>query len=146
MKPEKQIDDGTYKLFRSRLDMIVDPRHELVRLAAAIDWARFDEAFDPLFDAGDGRPGLPTRLMASLHVLKYMYNLSDAEVCARWRENPYQQVFCGEVFFQFETPFDRSSMTRWRQRMGEEKLIELLKESLATANRTGPCESRTSRQ
>jgi IS5 family transposase len=32
--------------------------------------------------------------------------------------------------------FDRSSLTRWRQRMGEEKLKALLQESLAVATRT----------
>jgi transposase, IS5 family len=32
--------------------------------------------------------------------------------------------------------FDRSSLTRWRQRMGEEKLRALLQESLAVATRT----------
>ena len=36
-----------------------------------------------------------------------------------------------------ELPFDRSSMTRWRQRMGEEKLAALVQESLATALRVG---------
>ena len=35
------------------------------------------------------------------------------------------------------TPFDRSSMTRWRQRMGEEKLTALLQESLSLATRSG---------
>lgn len=43
----------------------------------------------------------------------------------------------GEIFFQHKAPFDRSSMTRWRQRLGEEKLTELIKESLSTAHRTG---------
>ena len=33
--------------------------------------------------------------------------------------------------------FDRSSLTRWRQRMGEEKLVALIQESLAVATRTG---------
>ena len=33
--------------------------------------------------------------------------------------------------------FDRSSLTRWRQRMGEEKLVALIQESLAMAARTG---------
>jgi transposase, IS5 family len=32
--------------------------------------------------------------------------------------------------------FDRSSLTHWRQRMGEEKLQALLQESLAVATRT----------
>ena len=34
-------------------------------------------------------------------------------------------------------PFDRSSLTRWRQRMGEEKLAALIQESLNAATRTG---------
>jgi IS5 family transposase len=49
----------------------------------------------------------------------------------------YYQLFCGEEFFCQRAPFDRSSMTRWRQRMGEERLTALLQESLATATRTG---------
>jgi transposase, IS5 family len=32
--------------------------------------------------------------------------------------------------------FDRSSLTRWRQRMGEEKLQALLQESLSVAAKT----------
>jgi IS5 family transposase len=51
-------------------------------------------------------------------------------------ENPYFQYFCGEEFFQHALVFDRSSLTRWRQRMGEEKLRALLQESLAVATRT----------
>jgi hypothetical protein len=57
-------------------------------------------------------------------------------LCDRWVENPYFQYFCGEEFFQHALVFDRSSLTRWRQRMGEEKLQALLQESLAVAPRT----------
>ncbi len=136
MKPKQQTDEGGQDLFRSRLDNIINPRHELVRLAAAIDWHRFDEAFAPLF-CDVGNPALATRLMVGVQILKYMYGLSDPQVHECWVENPYYQHFCGEIYFQHEAPFDRSSMTRWRQRLGEEKLIELIKESLATAERTG---------
>jgi len=52
-------------------------------------------------------------------------------------ENPYYQYFCGEEFFCHKPPFDRSSMTRWRQHMGEARLMALLQESLAAATRTG---------
>ena len=75
--------------------------------------------------------------MAGLSILKSMHDLSDEALCERWIENPYFQLFCGEEFFQHKTPFDRSSLTRWRQRMGEEKLAALIQESLATATRTG---------
>lgn len=44
--------------------------------------------------------------------------------------------FCGEEFFQHCLVFDRSSLTRWRQRMGEEKLQALLQESLSVATKT----------
>jgi len=82
-------------------------------------------------------PPLPTRLMAGLSILKHTFDLSDEELCARWLENPYFQFFCGEEFFLHELPFDRSSLTRWRQRMGEERIAVLLQESLVVAVRTG---------
>jgi transposase, IS5 family len=79
---------------------------------------------------------LPTRLMAGLAILKHTYDVSDEVLCERWVENPYFQYFCGEEFFQHELPFERSSLTRWRQRMGEERLQALLQESLAVAVKT----------
>src|SRR3546814_8846361 len=66
-----------------------------------------------------------------------MHNLSDEGLCARWVENPYYQYFCGEAVFRHELPFDRSSLTRWRQRLGEKHLAALLQESLSVAHRTG---------
>ena len=33
-------------------------------------------------------------------------------------------------------PFERSSLTRWRQRLGEEQLAALIQESLLVAHRT----------
>jgi IS5 family transposase len=57
-------------------------------------------------------------------------------LCERWVENPYYQYFCGEEFFQHRLVFDRSSLTRWRNRMGEERLAALIQESLSVAVRT----------
>ena len=74
--------------------------------------------------------------MAGLAILKHTYDLSDEVLCERWVENPYYQFFCGEEFFQHRLVFDRSSLTRWRNRMGEERLQALLQESLSVATRT----------
>src|SRR5438093_3665567 len=123
------------ELFRSRLDQIIDMNHALVKLARAIDWRFLEETFGAVYDK-PGQPPLPTRLMAGLAILKHTYDLSDEALCDRWVENPYFQYFCGEEFFQHALVFDRSSLTRWRQRMGEEKLQALLQESLAVATRT----------
>jgi transposase, IS5 family len=136
MRPRSPAEDGDEDLFRSRLANILDPRHELLRLAALTDWAALDAAFGPLY-AETGRPGLPTRLMAGLHLLKHAKGLSDEQVCAQWVENPYFQAFCGEVWFRHRLPLDRSSLTRWRHRVGPERLEALLAESIAAAMRSG---------
>jgi IS5 family transposase len=81
-------------------------------------------------------------LVAGLLILKHMHNLSDEALCDRWVENPYFQYFCGEVVFQHAAPFDRSSLTRWRQRLGEEQIAALLQESLSVAHRTKAIETR----
>jgi transposase, IS5 family len=70
-------------------------------------------------------------------ILKHMHDLSDEDLCARWVENPYCQLFCGEEVFQHQLTFDRSSLTRWRQRIGEQRLAGLIQESLSVATRTG---------
>jgi transposase, IS5 family len=137
MRPKERRESGQNDLFRARLDQIINMSHPLAKLARAIDWRFLEERFGSVYSDKAGHPPLPTRLMAGLAILKHMHNLSDEALCERWVENPYFQLFCGEEFFRHRTPFDRSSLTRWRQRMGEEKLVALIQESLATATRTG---------
>ena len=136
MKPRERRETGEQDLFRSRLDAIIDMKHALVKLSRAIDWRFLEDKFGAVYTDGPGSPPLPTRLMAGLSILKHTYNLSDEVLCERWIENPYYQFFCGEEFFQHALVFDRSSLTRWRQRMGEEKLAALIQESLAVAAKT----------
>ncbi len=137
MRPRERRESGEQDLFRSRLDQVINMDHALARLARTIDWGFLEEKFGAVYADGSGRPPLPTRLMAGLAILKHTYNLSDEVVCELWIENPYYQYFCGEEFFQHELPLDRSSMTNWRNRMGEERLRALLQESLAVATKTG---------
>ena len=137
MRPRERRDSGGQDLFRARLDQIIDLNHELAKLARAIDWRFLEEKFGAAYTDRPGRPPLPTRLMAGLAILKHTFDLSDEVVCARWIENPYYQYFCGEEFFRHTLPLDRSSITRWRNRMGEEHFEALLQESLAVATRTG---------
>ena len=133
----KPRDDRQKDLLLPALDQIIDMGHPLVRLAALIDWKFLDDRFGSVCQTGPGQPGLPTRLVAGLFILKHMHNLSDEVLCARWIENPYYQHFCGELSFCHRLPFDRSSMTRWRQRLGEEQLVALIQESLSVAHKTG---------
>jgi IS5 family transposase len=134
MRPRERRQSGEQDLFRSRLDQIIDMR---VGEAGAGDRLAFlEERFEAVYTDKPGQPPLPTRLMAGLAILKHSYDLSDEALCDRWVENPYFQYFCGEEPFRHALVFDRSSLTRWRQRMGDEKLSALLQESLAVASRT----------
>src|SRR6266581_2971220 len=136
MRPRERRETSEQDLFRSRLDQIIDIKHALVKLARTIDWRFLEQTFGAVYTDKPGQPPLPTRLMAGLAILKHTYDLSDEALCDRWVENPYFKYFCGEEFFQHALVLDRSSLTRWRQRMGEEKLQALLQESLAVATRT----------
>jgi transposase, IS5 family len=136
MRPKERRDSGQGDLLRSRLDAIIDQDHALVKLARTIDWSFLEQRFGAVYEDKLGRPPLPTRLMAGLAILKHTYDLSDEVLCERWVENPYYQFFCGEEFFQHRLVLDRSSLTRWRQRMGEERLQALLQESLSVAAKT----------
>ena len=137
MKPRERRETGQNDLFTARLDQIIDMSHPRVRLAQRIDWGFLEQKFGAVYPDGPGSPPLPTRLMAGLCILKYSENLSDERLCEVWAENPYFQYFCGEEFFRHRPVFDRSSLTRWRQRMGEERLNALIQESLAVAAKSG---------
>src|SRR6516165_1674456 len=138
----KPRDNRQADLLLARLDQIINMKHPLVLLADKIDWQFLDRRFASVCSDGPGQPGLPTRLVAGLFILKHMENLSDEVLCERWVENPYYQFFCGELSFCHKAPFDRSSMTRWRQRLGEAEIEALLQESLSVAHKTGALESK----
>ena len=64
--------------------------------------------------------GSSDRLVAGLLYLEHAFKVSDERVVEQWLESPYWQYSCGETFFQHEFPCNPSSLTRWRQRLGEE--------------------------
>ena len=61
--------------------------------------------------------------------------ISDEQVVAGWLENPYWQVFTGVTHLQTEPPIDPLSLSRWRQRLGEVGMEELLAQSIESAKR-----------
>jgi IS5 family transposase len=131
MRPKRSpIEERQGELFRVELTNVIDTGHGLVKLAKTVDWDRFEEVFGATYCADNGRPGVSTRLMVSLHYLKYTYNLSDEDVVAGWVENPYWQHFSGMKYFEHTFPIDPSSMTRWRKRVGESGAEALLKETI----------------
>jgi transposase, IS5 family len=135
MRPKKHQTTGSNDLFRARLDQIINLKHELAQLADKIDWDWIDGEVAPLY-SDKGRPGIETRFAIGLLLLKHIYGLSDEGVCERWVYDPYFQHFTGEEFFQHAFPHERSDLSHWRKRLGDE-LELLLAESLRVAHESG---------
>src|SRR6201990_903961 len=140
MRPNKPRTTGAGDLFRARLDQIINLKHELVQLAARIDWDWIDREVAPLY-SDNGRAGIETRFVVGLLLLKHIYGLSDEGVCERWVYDPYFQHFTSEEFFQHEFPHERSDLSHWRKRLGN-KLELLLAESLRVAHQSGALRTR----
>ncbi len=104
-------------------------------LAGQIDWARFDAALADCYSPDQGAPAKAVRLLVGMHYLKHAFDESDESLVERWVENPYWQHFCGFETMQHALPLHPTSLTKWRQRVGAEKLAELLGETIALALR-----------
>jgi transposase, IS5 family len=128
MQPKKPVSQPD--LFRSQLSRIIDLDHPLAVLAERIDWSKLEAGIGDCYVADFGRPGCNSRLMISLLYLKHAYDESDESVVDRWLENPYWQWFSGLQYFQHECPIDPSSLSRWRRRVGAERLEAMLKATI----------------
>ena len=137
-RPPEQAD-----LLRPHLVEMIDGRHELVRLAALIDWGWFEREWAGFFPAQEGRPATDPHLVAGLMYLQHAYGLSDEAILARWVENPYFQHFTGEVFFQHRPPIHPSSLSRWRNRIGEEGVEWLLTKTIEAGRAAGAVSERS---
>ena len=120
-----------------RLDEQLKMSHPLIRLASLMNWEEIERSFGARFASSRGRPALSPRLVAGLLYLQHANDASDESVVATWLENPYWQYFCGETHLQTELPIDRSSLSRWRKRIGEEGVEVLLAVTIEAARAAG---------
>jgi len=134
MKPKESYPQSA-ELFRHRLDEVINMNHPLAKLAQLIDWSVFEREWSGYFPSNKGRPASSGRLVAGLIYLQHTFNCSDEILIESWVENPYWQYFCGETYLQHEPPVHPSSLTHWRQRMGEEGVEWLLTATIQAANK-----------
>lgn len=136
MKPKK-INNSQERLFEQRLSDLLNPTHELYMLAEMIDWDYYEKEFGKFYSENTSREPKPLRLMVGLIMLQNMFNLSDRNVVRTWVENPYWQFFCGFDFLQWKFPIDPSSLTRFRQRLGENGVQKIFKSTIKIAVEEG---------
>lgn len=117
------------EMFKTVLTNFINPGHELCLLAKEINWASLEKEFEPLYGSV-GRPSIPVRTIVGLLLLKQIYNLGDETVMDRYIDSPYCQHFCGEVYFQYDYPFDPSDFVHFRKRIGEDGMKKIFKQSI----------------
>ena len=138
MRPKTSESEGhQLELGAVLLGSFINMEDELIILGKVIDWKHFCKKFGKSFHERQGRPGLPTRLMVGLTYLKYLHNLSDERVIKQFLHDPYWQYFCGFICFQKKAPLEASSLTRFRERLGEQGAEELLKQTVEVAQKAG---------
>lgn len=117
-------------LFHSPLSQMLDMNDSLIALADTIDWKIFDNGFEKYYSK-DGRPAKPIRLMVGILLLKQLKNISDEEVVAQWKQNPYFQYFCGYNEFQIVEPCHSTDLVYFRNRIGKEGMEVIFGMSIA---------------
>lgn len=135
MKPKSPSKLSQLQLFQAQFEQLLNHDHPLFVLANQIDWDRFEAALAGCYSEDTGAPAKPTRLLVGLHYLKHTFNESDESVLERWVENPYWQYFCGFRTMQHQLPVHPTLLVKWRQRVGAEKLAEMLAGTLTLAVR-----------
>ena len=136
MPPKRASRSQADDLFRSRLENVIDPRHELVQLGRVIDWSGFGEAFGRFYKSA-GHPALLTRLMVGLCYLKHSFDINDKHPLELWVENPYWQHFCDFDYFQHKPPCDPTSQVRYRRRIEQHGVETLMAETVRVGLDTG---------
>ena len=129
-KNERQIG------FYSTLEEQLSREHPLYILANRIDWSIFEKSFGRLYSS-EGRPAKPIRLMVSLLMLKHIRNLSDESVVEQWMENIYYQYFGGETSYACGVPCEASELVHFRNRIGEQGIELIFKESIRVNDKDG---------
>lgn len=115
----------------------LNPEHGLYLLADAVDWDYFDREFAKFY-SDKGRPAHPIRLMASLLILKAIYDLSDEVLVEEhWEMNAYFQYFGGAAVQSWGQPCAASDLVHFRQRIGEEGIEKILRHSIEKHGKDG---------
>ena len=123
---------GFYSTFEEQLSH----NHPLYILSKKINWEIFEEAFAKLYSE-EGRPAKPIRRMVSLLILKHIRNISDESVVEQWSENCYYQYFGGEKVFACGVPCEPSELVHFRNRIGQQGIELIFKESIRINGQDG---------
>ena len=128
-----EVDEQQLELFERSLPFAdkLDRSNRWIRMAHTIDWRALEVAYAKLF-ATTGRSALRARYVLGTLILKHQFELSDEDIVQLIIESPYLQYFIGLAKFTMTAPFETSSLSRVRERLGDKTFQEFEDALIAT--------------
>jgi IS5 family transposase len=80
------------KLFRTCLEELINPKHELARLVQSINWQYFEDEFNGFYSDKPKSSEHTVRLMVGCLLLKHLYDLGDERLPEHWIRDVYLQT------------------------------------------------------
>lgn len=122
-------------LFLTELSSALDKSNPLYILRNLLDddiLQQISKKYDSI-NKKEGRPKNDGLLMLKLFILQAIYGISDNATAKFFKENLYFQYFCGFEYFEPSYSLSETCILRFRKKLGENGMKELLKYALQIA-------------
>ena len=116
---------------------ILDGTHELVLLRKVMPWQKILRSLTGYYASSRGRLGKNLRLMVAVLILGKLRQISDGAVIKLVQENRYAQYFCNVPDRDLSTFLDRSTICKFRGRIGSQGIAMIEHHVFHTLRRSG---------
>ena len=123
-------------------DRVIPEDHFLKLLDKAVDFSFVNELCRGAYNAAFGRPAYGPEMMFKIIFLQFLYNVSDRRIEEEVNFNLVLKWFAGLAID--ESPPDASSLTRFRDRLGEERFARIFNQIVEIARGKGLVSDRLS--
>ena len=123
-------------------DRIIPEDHFLKQLEKAIDFSFVNDLCRDAYTPDIGRPAYEPQMMFKMLFLQFLYDISDRRVEEEVNFNLVLKWFVGLAID--ESPPDATSLTRFRERLGEERFASIFNQIVSLAREKGLISDRLS--
>lgn len=116
-------------------EQVIPPDHFLVKLSSVVDFSFVNEELKDLYSEDRGRPAFEPQILFKMLLLEMLHEFSDVEISRITQTEMAFKWFVG-LKITDKVP-DDTTLVRFRQKMGEEKLGKIFRQLILLANEKG---------